>query len=393
MREINTTKQKILIIGFVGVLILVIGIIGIMFVGDKKSNKRIVNNAIDTKNNTNPEKISQESKEINKNGEADQKDENFLKLASNGIYGLKIKKGTNQIMFYQQQKILSADPFSGRKYSLGNYPFLDVTHFAWSKDSSKALVRDLNAYYVYAISSNLAHKLQDQVDIAIWNQQGDKIIYKYYDSKTETRKIAITDSSGENKQVIQQGIPYRKIDLTVQPKTGNICYFPHPDARVKGKLFCKSLNGKIKKEYGGNYGQDYLWSPDGSKILTSFTKEEAGNKIVLGVMNKSGGEAKGLSIGTTIQKCTWSQNNIDVYCAVLGGAPLAIMLPNAWDEQLFNSVDTFWKINTETGEKKRLVNLDNMAIIIDSENLILDTEENFLFFVSRRDRSLWRLKL
>ena len=393
MREINSTKQKILIVGLIGVLILAIVMIAVMFLGDRKDKGQTVNNTVNTNDDSNQEGIDQGSKIINKNGEEVEKDGNFLKLAINDIYGLKMKKGTNQAMFYQQQQILSVDPFSGKKYAIGSYPFKEISSFSWSQDDTKALVMDAKDYYIYEASSNLVHKFRYGIDNAIWNIKGDRIIYKYYDSSTGKREIKTADVNGENNQIVASGIPYRKVDLIVQPGINSICYFPHPDARVKGKLFCKNLNGEIKKEYGGRYGQDYLWSPDGSKLLTSFTKEESGNKVVLGVMNKSGGEARGLSIGTTVRKCVWSQNNVDVYCAVLGGAPLAIMLPNAWEEQVFNSVDTFWKINTETGEKKRLVNLDNMTFVIDSESLTLDAEESFLFFISRRDRSLWRLKL
>ncbi len=388
MREISAVKQKILIAGLLGVLILAIVMIGVMFLGGDKKNKQRVDNSSQTE-----AKIEQKTKGIDKNSTGLGEEGGFLKIASNGVYGLKIKKGTNQAMFYQQQKLLSADPFSGKKHSIGSYPFSEVTEFLWSKDSDKAIVKDTGDYYVYEASSNLAYKFRYEIDNAIWNNDGDRIIYKYYNSDTGKRKIEVADTKGENKQVFVDGLPYRKIDLILQPETDSICYFPHPDARVKGKLFCKSLNGEIKKEYGGRYGHDYLWSPDGSKVLTSFTQEESGNKIILGVINKSGGDIKGLSMGTTVKKCVWSKNNIDVYCATLGGAPLAIMLPNAWDEQLFNSVDTFWKINTETGEKKRLVSLEDMTFAIDSENLTLDSEENFLFFISRRDQSLWRLKL
>jgi len=392
MQEISATKQKILIIGLVGVFILAVVMITVMFFGTKKSNEQIVDNSIQPNKENNQEKISQTEKK-SEESKVIGKDNKFLQLATNDVYGLKIKQGTNQAMFYQRQKILAADPFSGKKNSLGSYPFVKVTEFLWSKDGSKAIVKDVGEYYIYEANSNLAHKLEWDMDVAIWNKEGDKIIYKYYDQNANERKIAIKTVNGEDAKIIKQGIPYRKINLLTQPATNNICYYPYPDARVKGKLFCEGLDKKNKKEYGGKYGEDYLWSPDGNKLLTSFTKEKSGNQLVLGVMRKFGGEIKDLSMGTTVRKCVWSKNSIDVYCAVLGGAPLDIMLPNAWDEQIFNSADTFWKINTETGQKKRIISLEGMIFAIDSENLIIDPEEEFLFFISRRDQSLWRLKL
>ena len=391
MREISAVKQKILILGLVGILILAIAMIVIMFMGEKNNQEQIVDNSTTADKTTNEQSLNQQVTKANET-KAEQ-NKRFLKIASENVFGLKIQKGTNRIMFYQNQKILSADPFSGKKHSLGSYPFTEVTKFLWSHDSSKALVKDSGSYYIYRANSNLANKFPLSIDIAIWDGKKDRLIYKYYNSNTGERSIASINSDGKDKILIKKGIPYRKIELTVRPGTDSVCYFPHPDARLKGKLFCQSLNGQIKKEYGGHYGQDYLWSPDGSKILTSFTKEESGNKITLGVIDKNNNQEKELSLGTTVQKCVWSKNNIDVYCAALNGAPLAIMMPNAWEEELFNSADTFWKINTETGEKKRLVELDKMSLVVDSENLILDAEEKFLFFVGRRGRNLWRLKL
>ncbi len=388
MIEVSTIKQKMVIIGLIGVLVLAIVMISVMFFGgDKKSKK----NKSATKQTE--KSAGQELKKSEDSNEKNKENEKFLKIVESDVYGLKMKKGTNQIMFYQQQKTLSADPFSGKKHSISSYPFVDVTDFLWSRDSSKAIVKDSGDYYIYEINSNLAYKFRYEIDNAIWSNSGDKVIYKYYNSNTGKRKIELADVKGENRQSLVERLPYRKINLIMQPEKERFCYFPHPDARVKGKLFCLNFDGQNKKEYGGQYGQDYLWSPNGSKLLISFTKEEAGNSLVLGVMSETGGERKGLSLGTTVEKCVWSKNNVDVYCAVLGGAPLAIMLPNAWDEQLFNSIDTFWKINTETGEKKRLVELDEMSLVIDSENLVLDPEENFLFFINKKDRSLWRLKL
>lgn len=388
MREVNATKQKMVIAGLIGVFILAMVMIGVMFLGGKKNKKQVVNNETPTQVNTKKSDDGNIQRQTEKN-----ENKKFLKLATNDIYGLKMKEETNQVMFYQQQKILSASPFDGQKHAVENYPFGKVTEFLWSVNSAKAIVKDSGDYYVYDINSNLTNKFRYKIDNAIWNEDGDKVIYKFYNPESNQRKIMIADTTGENRETIVNKVAYRQINMNLWPGNEGVCYFPRPDARVKGKLFCSAPKTKNKKEYGGQYGQDYLWSPNGSKILTSFTREKSGNKLVLGVMNKDGGEARGLAFATTVKKCVWSKNNVDVYCAALGGEPLAIMLPNAWREQIFNSMDTFWKINTETGEKKRLVELSDIDFVVDSENLILDTEESFLFFIDRRSRDLWRLKL
>ncbi len=395
MKEINATKQKILIGGFIIIIILAIVMIGVMFFKKDKKVVQSINNSKtqnkDKQKNENVKTVDQGNNTRPKNNNSNKS--KFLKLTSDNVTGLKIKKGTNQAIFFQKQNILTVDPFSGKKHAIGSYPFKEVKKFLWAKNVNKAIINDSGEYYIYNLENNTVNKFKDKIDIAIWNATDNKIIYKYYNSKTHKRKIRVSDlQSGDNK-VLVDNLPYRKVDLILQPNTDRFCYFPTPDARVKGKLFCLDSNGSNKKEYGGRYGQNYLWSPNGNKILTSFTKENTGSSLVLGVMNKNGGEAKGLSFGTTVKKCVWSKNNVDIYCAMVVGAKDNSILPNDWRDKEFYSKDTFWKINTDTGKKKRLTELKDIIEELDTASLIIDPEEEFLFFINRKNGDLWRLKL
>jgi len=390
MKEIGLTKQKILLMGVVAVFILALIMLGVMFFGKQQMVNSTKNKKVEEVTKKDNDKTQRE--DVSGSGVA-KKDGRMIKLAEGKVFGPTIKPETNLVMFYEQQSILTVDPFTGKKSAVSKYPFGEVRSWLWSKKADRAIVNDTGDYYIYDLNNNLTNKFRYDIDIAIFNKDGDRVIYKYYNPETHQRRIKIADLKGENGQLVVDNVPYRKIDLNLQPQTERMCYLPTPDARIKGKLFCMDLNGGEEREYGGQFGADYLWSPNGQKILTSFTKEESGNQLVLAVMNKDGGETKGLSFATTVKKCVWSKDNVNVYCAMIGGAPLDVMLPNAWDEQIFNSADTFWKINTQTGEKKRLIDLEKIPSVIDAEDLVLDPEEKFLFFRARRDGSLWRLKL
>jgi len=51
-------------------------------------------------------------------------------------------------------------------------------------------------------------------------------------------------------------------------------------------------------------------------------------------------------------------------------------------------------LDTTTGEVHLLANLLNLADeLIDATNLSLDPNENFLYFVNKRDLTLWSLDL
>ncbi len=398
MKEIGLTKQKILLIVLVSILVLAMIMLTVMFIKkgkktDKSKNNKKVTTMKKVDKHTGQNNAQNAQKATGKGTESNLVKGKITKLDEGEVFGLTLRPGTNKIMFYKNGKVLSIDPYTEKKVVIAEYPFLKVKEFFWNQTADKAIVKDFDEYFTYDLGNNLANKFRYGIDIAFWDRSGNKVIYKFYDKDSRQRKVAVADMDGTNPKIIFSNEPYRRVDFNLQPKTNRFCYYPTPDARVKGTLFCSDMEGKNNKEYGGNYGQDYLWSPDGQKILTSYTQREAGNRLVLGVMNKDGGEFKGLSFATTVKKCVWSYNNVDVYCAMIGGAPLDIMLPNGWAEEKFNSLDTFWKIDTKTGKKERLIELSDIPSAIDSEQLVVDPEENFLFFRGRRDGSLWRLKL
>ncbi len=386
----NFGKQKVFIVVFGTALALGLVVLGYIFwqKGGFKLVEKRLSKKVEIKSDFKEVKSKPAKKELSR----------FLKLAETPVLGLRLFPGTNKVLFYQAQKFFTVDPYSGERKSVGAYPFTEVQKFVWDLSGNKAIVKDLGEYYIFDFRSNLTKKFPDKIDIAIWNRQGDKVIYKNYNTQTHQRQIKVADTDGNNKMVAVDNLPYRRIEMTLQPRTDRFCYFPSPDARVKGRLFCQNLDGSNLQEWGGNYGQDYLWSPAGEKILTSFAKDETGSQLVLGVMNKNGGEFHGLAFPTTVRKCVWSKDGVNVYCALLGNIPTVVMLPNFWQEKSFDSVDTFWKINTETGKKSRLVEVEKMKqgdkeLLFDTTNLLLDPEEEFLFFIDRRQGDLWRIKI
>ena len=144
----------------------------------------------------------------------------------------------------------------------------------------------------------------------------------------------------------------------------------------------------------GNFGADYLWSPDGQKVLLSSVQTQGGNRMVLGVMNEQGGVYRGLDFPTTVQKCAWAKNSKDVYCAMMGSAPEQAILPNDWENEKFQWEDiSFWRIDTETAKKSRILEAKDMTEAIDAKSVFLDDAEEFLFFQNRKNNSLYQIKL
>lgn len=266
----------------------------------------------------------------------------------------------------------------------------------WSPDTSKVITRfeanGKNKFFYYDYAKGQGVQLKDNLDTASW-QNDNKIIYKYFDPKNKERTLNISDPDGSNWNKITD-VSFRNLSLSPVPKTGLVSFWNSPDAFFETAFLSTPIIGGEKKTlFSGKFGADYLWSPDGSSVLISSSQEKASSKAQLAVANDRGGEYKNLDIPTFVSKAVWSRDNKTVYYALPGNIPATAILPNDYADKKFISADTFWKINTITGEKSRIVDLDKINGQYDASNLFLNSDESLLFFINRADGKLYKIDL
>ena len=169
----------------------------------------------------------------------------------------------------------------------------------------------------------------------------------------------------------------------------NIYLTTKPSYVTTGSIFALNTTSKtIYKIFGDVIGLTTLINPQGSNILYS-TSTSTGPK--LGVFSIKDHKTKDLDTYGLPEKCVWSNDNINIYCA----APNTIVgneYPDVWYQGLVSFDDFFVKINTITGEKVTLANSIN-GTRVDGTYLFLDKTENNLFFTNKKDSTLWSLDI
>jgi hypothetical protein len=156
-----------------------------------------------------------------------------------------------------------------------------------------------------------------------------------------------------------------------------------------GSLFVlNTATGTLSKIFGGIVGLTTLSNNTGTKILYSMT-QNTGPRLLLFDPNKH------LSITTPFytlpEKCVWSQDNINVYCAV----PKTItgsQYPDVWYQGQTSFNDQFIKINTETSIGSTIAD-STTETAVDGTHLFLNKDESTLFFINKKDSTLWSLNL
>lgn len=272
-----------------------------------------------------------------------------------------------------------------------------LTDIFWSPDKNQAIfkIKPTPAtwhFVLFNFSTQKETTLGDNIDDIFW-QNSNKIIYQYFDAATKTRTLNLSDPDGSNWKKIAD-LNFTPVFSAGIPQSGFISFWNNPDAYTESILKSASLiSSESKIIFQGKFGADFLWSPDGNLLLASHSTERAGKKIQLAVMNSTGGEYKNLEIPTLTVKCAWSKDNKTLYYALPASIPENAILPNDYFSNIFQTTDTFWKINVLTGEKSRLIDLNKINTKIDSINPFLNSDESLLFFTNRIDGKLYQINL
>ncbi|MES3005654.1 MAG: hypothetical protein V4664_01760 [Patescibacteria group bacterium] len=145
------------------------------------------------------------------------------------------------------------------------------------------------------------------------------------------------------------------------------------------------------KLIGNRKGLTTLMSPDGSSVLVG---ESPLGTIQMNVFNRKTGMVRDLFVRTFPEKCVWSRKEVQiVFCAIPENIRYDTY-PDAWYMGRISFSDSIWRIDTSTGENRRLVQpVALVGQIIDVINPSLSRNEDFLMFQNKTDLSLWSYQL
>jgi hypothetical protein len=162
-----------------------------------------------------------------------------------------------------------------------------------------------------------------------------------------------------------------------------------PSYLFSGSVYAlNKLSGGFTKVFGGINGLTTLASTTSNSILYSGTDNDI---PLLGVYNITSHKLSTLGLNTISDKCVWSANGIDVYCAVPNEIP-AGQYPDSWYQGLVSFNDSIVKI--DTASLSSITIFDTAEInSLDAVNLTLSPDENTLFMINKKDSTLWSLEL
>lgn len=227
--------------------------------------------------------------------------------------------------------------------------------------------------------------LPDSIDTLAMSDDEDKIIYSAPVGAEYAIVTALPDNSGR-KTIFSTKVADFEV---VWPDKNIVSLKTKTSAFAESHLFTLNpANGSFVKILGDMYGFDVLWSPDAKRFLYSQTRVEGGG-LTLSVYNRTSGQSRALDFATLPEKCLWSERETEVlYCAIPQSMPER-RLPDDWWLGRISFDDSIWKINTQTGAKQQLMSV----YAVDAVKIFISPDEQYLFFINKKDDSLWSLRL
>lgn len=266
----------------------------------------------------------------------------------------------------------------------------------WSPKKDKVLLylKQMSGgmlWYEASLSTKSLVPLKPEMSRLTWDNLGEKIFYQYTDGSGK-RTLNIANPDGSNwKKLTDLGT--KDFFLASVPQSSLVSFWPRPLASEKSPLESISTVGENRQVLSGEFfGADYLWSPNGEYVLISGSSTARG-PLSLALLGRDGGTAKTLSIPTILSKVTWSKDNRTIYYALPGALPEGTILPDDYFNKPLFTKDTFWKMDITTGKKTRLLELNESTQALDSIDLFLSPEEDFLYFTDRVTKRLYRIEL
>lgn len=319
------------------------------------------------------------------------------KVSEDDVLQAVLVRDSEMIRYYAVDgTVWDIDSKGKNKKQISNKSLPGLQSVSWSPDGTRVITSFLqngkNDFFVYDYQTKQGTKLKENLDTVKWDSIGAKIIYKYFDQKTNQRTLNVANPDGADWKTLAD-IPFKNLTIASVPQTSLVSFWNTPAAADETVLQVVGISGgNVEKIFSGKFGVDYLWSRDGNSALVSSLNEKNGKKITLGIIKRNG-EYQDLNIPTMVSKCVWSADNKTVYYALPGEIPENSILPDDYMARKFYSADTFWKVDVTTGKKERISELNNIKEKYDVSKPFLFEGETKLFFINRIDRNLYKIEL
>ncbi len=317
-------------------------------------------------------------------------------ISQEKAFALTIGQDQQTIKYYTQPNgHVFQSSFDGSGLSeISSVDLKSLKEILWSPDKKKVVsVSGQPAALkksIFNYQTRRVFPLNENIKSIAWSPDSQKIAYQYQSADGLSSSVSVADPDGSRWRDI---FPTRLEDLIVQwPSPDKISIRSVPSSKIAGFLFTIDPDSQnFNKIFSNLYGLSVKWSTGGQKILYQAT-DDKGKNLKLFVSQADGTQAKELPSATLAEKCVWSGDEQNIFCAV----PQRMSENAVWpDDYLAGRViisDDFYIIDTATQKETKIAQSETEQSF-DADQLLLSPNEDYLFFINKKDGLVYSLKL
>ncbi len=317
----------------------------------------------------------------------------LTRLTDFSVISPSLNKSGDKILFYKKDggDLFAAD-FDGKNQSkISNITIVGLLDAVWSPARDRAAISYLDGAtiksFLHIGTSSVAVLPTDITSIA-WSPDGKSLAYTRQNADG-TLELIISDAGAKNpKTIFRTPVLDAKISWIASDR---IVFATPASGLAEGYIFSYSRStGAFEKIFGPAFGLQALWSPFDTRMIASYTPR-GGERLLTKSLNPFDRERKDsadLPIQTFSDKCVFAAKQ-ELWCAAPRALAGVAPLPDQYLSGEFNSSDRIVKIDLMKNSVEELFHENDF----DMSNLVAVPEKNYLLFVSRRDGTLWSLKI
>lgn len=316
----------------------------------------------------------------------------LIQLTQEAVVGPTTVRGEEKVKYFKRATghLYQIDQ-EGRtpEERLSNLTIAGANDAIWSSNKNHAVVSFLTDSALkhfslsYSGTSSQGIFLPNDVTDVAFSQKDERMAYLLPTGTATALFVASSDGSGQKNifttPLSQLNLAWAGDEMRIAAKGSGLA--PSFVERV-------TLNGLPRVIARDIEGLDMQWNAQGTFAVISRTSLR-GRNLATQIINAKGEIIAQLPFVTIGSKCAWSRLEEETaYCAVPRDLPPATY-PDAWWQGIISFSDDLWRVNATTGEADQLFSERDFDII----NLFLSEAEDRLFFLNKKDSTLWTLRL
>lgn len=378
-------SKKILTITIILLIIIAI----ILLIYNFSSPKKTTNTNI-------PENIPRDSDQRGVSSETELIQSKIQSITQEKAFWPIFDENKNKVIYFNSEGNLFESGVNGEDINkISDLTLNNLIKIIWSPMEKERILAIFNENglvkkYLYDYQTGSSISLNSNIQWVNWSPDGKKIVYQYHNPKSEESDISISNPDGSGwKNIFKTRLDNLIIDWPIKDK---ISIMTPVSGLSQGLLYTINPNNSdFQRILSDLFGLNIKWSPKADKILFTNTNAD-GKNLTLSVADSNGQNIKSLDSATIVEKCAWSLDNKNIFCAVPRNLSVNAIWPDDYYKNKLVISDDFYQINTETSNKNRIIELGRESAI-DAQNLFLSPKEDYLFFTDRANGKLHRIKI